>query len=203
VKALKGRFLIHLVTLLYSWGRGEVASPLRRSKFTRTLLFIFLLFCLPVYAQYGSSYLNVTLSELQAALGKVNGALTFAPRPGSAQGTQEARLPENAGVVQVAGSPGNLSTIVLWLPVDSKGKLASVRSRQYLEAFIGLFTDDASPLVRWTGQVLERAIAEGGSAPYLESQLVEDRQLKVMYSPSLTPPMLSLTINASDRGPLR
>jgi hypothetical protein len=195
--------VIHWATLTHGWERGEVTSSLRRSKFTPTLLFIVLLFCLPVYAQYGSSYLNVTLSELQAALNKVNGAITFAPRSGSAQGVQEARLPESAGVVQVAGSPGNLSTIALWLPVDSKGKLASVRSRQYLEAFIGLFTDDASPIVRWTDQVLERARAEGGSAPYLESQLVEDRQLKVMYSPSLTPPMLSLTVNASEQGPPR
>jgi hypothetical protein len=167
------------------------------------LSFSLFFFPLPAYAQYGSAYLGVTLSELQTALGKVNGTITFAPRPGSTQGTQEARLPENAGVVQAAGSPGNLSAVVLWLPVDAKGKLASVKSRQYLEAFISLFTDDAAPIVRWTEQVLERAVAEGGSTPHLESQLVEDRQLKVMYSSSLTPPMLSVTVNVGGQSALR
>lgn len=150
------------------------------------------------FAQYSFSYLHVTLSELQAALEKVKGPATFAPRPGSEHATQEARLPENAGVVQAAGSPGNLSAVVLWLPVSS-GKLTNARSRQYLEAFAAFFTENSGPIVRWVEQVLERAVAENDGTPHLESQLVDDRQLKVMYSPSLTPPMLSVTVNAGEQ----
>jgi hypothetical protein len=149
---------------------------------------------------YFSSHLDIALSELQVALAKVHGPVTFGPRPGSTQGTQEARLPENAGVVQAAGSAGNLAVIILWLPVDASGKLVGANARQYLEAFLQLLTDDKGPLVRWVEQVLERGVAEKGSAPYLESRLIDERQCKAMYMPTLTPPMLSLTVEASGQG---
>lgn len=76
-----------------------------------------------IEAQYPPSYLNISLSELETALGIVNGPVVFAPRLGSEQGTLEARLIENAGIVQAAGSPGNLSVVVLWFPI-AKGAFA-------------------------------------------------------------------------------
>ena len=170
---------------------------------TWRLLFLWAMTIAPsAFAQF-SSYLGVTLSELQAALEKGGGPLAFAPRPGSAQNTQEARLLENAGVVQAGGSAGNLSVVVLWLPTDGKGKFASVKTRLYLDAFAQLFTDDSAPLVRWVEQVLERAVTEGGDTPSLESQLLDERQFKAMYTPTLSPPMLSLTVEASGSGASR
>ncbi len=146
---------------------------------------------------YFSSHLDLSLSELQTALTKVHGPVTFGPRPGSTQGTQEARLPDNAGVVQAAGSAGNLAVIILWLPVDASGKLVGAHARQYLEAFLQLLSDEKGPFVRWVEQVLEHGVAEKSGKPYLESRLVEDRQFKAMYMPTFTPPMLSLTVEAS------
>jgi hypothetical protein len=89
------------------------------------------------------------------------------------------RLPESAGIVQAAGSPGNLSVVVLWLPVVATGKFASAKSRPYLVAFVEVFTRESDPVVRWIEQVLERAVAEKANTPHLESQLFDDRQLKV------------------------
>src|SRR5262245_27878755 len=86
-----------------------------------------------------SPRLGISLSTLQTTLGKVAGPVTFAPRPGSSQGTQETRLPENAGVVQAGSSPENLSVVVLWMPVDAQGKLAGAKPKLYLEALVRLF----------------------------------------------------------------
>jgi len=111
----------------------------------------------------------------------------------------EARLKENAGIVQAAGSPGNLGIVVLWLPIE-KGKLAHESSREYLKAFIKLLTTDSDLILRWTEQVLERAVAENGATPYLESLLLDERQFKVTYTPTLVPPMLSLSIIRGGQG---
>jgi len=157
-------------------------------------------FTVSSFAQFASSYLNVTLSELQAGLSKVSGPVTFTPRPGNSQGTQEVRLPESAGTVQAAGSPGNLSVVVLWLPVAATGKFASTKSRPYLVAFVEVFTRESDPVVLWIEQVLERALAEKGNTPHLESQLFDERQLKVTYVPTLSPPMLSMTVEDSGQG---
>lgn len=151
------------------------------------------------FAQYPPSYLGISLSELETVLSKVNGAVSFAPRPGSDQGTLEAKLAENAGIVQTAGSPGNLSVVVLWFPIE-KGKFANERSRRYLEAFVQLLSNDNQSILRWTEQVLERAVAEGGATPYLESQLLEERQFKATYLPTFSPPLLSLTVTGGGQG---
>lgn len=156
----------------------------------------------PIFAQYAASYVDISLSELKAALGTVAGPISFAPRPGSEQGTLEARLAENAGLVQAAGSPGNLGVVVLWVPI-AKGKFASARSREYLEALVRLFTNDSGPILHWTEQVLEHAVAEGTSTPHLESQFLGERQFKATYLPTLSPPMLSLTITGEGRGTSR
>jgi hypothetical protein len=158
---------------------------------------------LRAFDPYFSSPLNITLSELQAALSKVHGPVTFGPRPGSTQGTQEARLPDNAGVVQAAGGAGNLAVIILWLPVGANGRLAGANARQYLDVFFQLLTDDKDPLVHWVEQVLERGVATKDGTPYLESRLIDERQLKAMYTPTLSPPMLSLTVEASGQGSSR
>ena len=155
-----------------------------------------------VLAQYPPSYLGLSLSELEAALGKVNGPISLAPRPGSEQGTLEARLAENAGLVQAAGSPGNLGVVVLWIPTD-KGKFASVKSREYLEALVRLLSNESEPVLRWTEQVLERAAVAESSTPYLESQLLDKRQFKATYLPTLSPPMLSLTVTGGGQGALQ
>ena len=175
------------------------------SLFLRTLLAFplcfFILFSF-VFAQYPPSYLGLSLSELETALGKVNGPISLAPRPGSEQGTLEARLAENAGLVQAAGSPGNLGVVVLWVPTD-KGKFASAKSREYLEALVRLLSNESESILRWTEQVLERAAAEEGSTPYLESQLLDKRQFKATYLPTLSPPMLSLIVTGGGQGALR
>ena len=150
-------------------------------------------------AQFSSSYIGISLSELETALGKVNGPISFAPRPGSGQGTLEARLAESAGLVQVAGSPGNLGVVVLWVP-SANGKFANARSREYLDALVRLFTNDSGPMLHWTEQMLERAVAENGSTPYIESQFLDERQFKATYLPTLSPPMLSLTVTGGEKG---
>ena len=142
----------------------------------------------------------MTLSELQTGLSKVSGPVTFALRPGSSQGTQEVRLPESAGIVQAAGSSGNLSVVVLWLPVVATGKFATAKPRPYLVAFVEVFTRESDPVVQWIEQVLERAVAEKVNTPHLESQLFDDRQLKVTYVPTLSPPMLSITVEGGGQG---
>ncbi len=188
------------MTLLFSLHlRGGLLS----CYYGRVLIFFFLsllVFPASCFAQYPSSYLNVTLSELQAGLSKVSGPVTFTPRPGNSQGTQEVRLPESAGTVQAAGSPGNLSVVVLWLPVAASGKFASAKSRPYLVAFVGVFTGESDPVARWIEQVLERALVEKATTPHLESQLFDERQLKVTYVPTLSPPMLSITVEGSGQG---
>jgi len=65
---------------------------------------------------------------------------------------------------------------------------------------IQLLTNDSAPILRWTEQVLERAVAEKGSTPYLESQFLQERQFKVTYTPTLSPPMLSLTVTGGGQG---
>jgi hypothetical protein len=183
-----------------SCGGGRRAAP-----FVLLSLLTLLLSASPLGAfdPYFSSHLDISLSELQAALTKVHGPVTFGPRPGSTQGTQEARLPDNAGMVQAAGSAGNLAVIILWLPVDASGKLVGANARQYLEAFLQLLTDEKGPFARWVEQVLEQGVAEKSGKPYLESRLVEERQFKAMYMPTLTPPMLSLTVEASGQSSSR
>jgi hypothetical protein len=146
--------------------------------------------------------LGISLTTLQSTLEKVGGSLTFASRPGSQQGTQEARLPDNAGMVQAAGESANLAAVVLWLPVDATGKLAGAKARPYLAAFVELFTPKSEAIMQWIPQVLERAVADSGSRPHLESQLLDRHQFKAMYMPTLSPPMLSLTVVAVDeQGP--
>lgn len=181
---------------------GRWRGACRSRLFHGTLFaFSFCCFLAPFFllAHYSSAYIGISLSELQAALSKVSGPVTLTPRPGSDQGTLEAKLAENAGVVQAAGSPGNLSVVILWLPID-RGKFAHGSSRRYLEAFVQLLNTDSQPIVRWTEQVLERAVAASRSAPYLESQLFEERQFKVTYTPMLSPPMLSLTVMGGGQG---
>src|SRR5262245_5210889 len=96
---------------------------------TRTLLLFGLVtVCLSgvtthAFDPYLSPRLGISLTTLQTTLEKVGGPVVFAPRPGSQQGTQEARLPDNAGIVQAAGDKANLTAVVLWLPVDAAGKL--------------------------------------------------------------------------------
>src|SRR5262245_8925846 len=98
---------------------------------------------------YLSPRLGISLSILQTTLEKVGGSLTFAPRPASQQGTQEARLPDNAGMVQAAGESANLAAVVLWLPVDATGKLAGTKARPYLAAFVELFTPKSEAIMLW------------------------------------------------------
>jgi len=88
--------------------------------------------------------------------------------------------------------------VVLWLAVDPKGKLAGVKARPYLDAFVRLFTSDSEPIVLWIPQVLERAVADTGSAPHLESQLLDKYQFKAVYVPTLSPPIVSLTVVAAE-----
>jgi len=188
--------------------RGGISEYLQGSHLCPSswALFIFCLWVVMIpssgFAQYSASYVGISLSELERALGKVSGTISFAPRPGSEQGTLEARLAGNAGLVQAAGSPGNLSVVVLWVPI-ANGKFAKTRSREYLEALVRLFTNDSDPMVRWTEQVLEHAVTEGASTPYLESQFLDEQQFKATYLPTLSPPMLSLTVTGGEQGTSR
>jgi hypothetical protein len=82
-----------------------------------------------VYAAdpYLSQRLSVSLAALQKSLEKVGGPVTLVPRPGSTQGTLEARLPGNAGIVQAGGGSENLAVVILWLPVDQQGRLTGAK----------------------------------------------------------------------------
>jgi hypothetical protein len=142
--------------------------------------------------------LGVSLETLRKSLEKVGGPVTFSPRSGSTQGTQEARLPENAGIVQVAGGSENLVVVVLWLPVDLEGNLVGAKARAYRETVIANFVSESEHLVLWVDQVLKRAVAEAKSTPYLESQLADKYQVKAAYLPALSPPMMSLTVTATE-----
>ena len=126
--------------------------------------------------------------------------MTFAPRPGSQQGTQEARLPGNAGIVQAGGGVENLAAVVLWLPVDAKGKFVGATARLYLDSFVRLFLADSEEITRWVEHALARAATESGKEPHLESRLLDKHQFKLTYVPTLSPPMCSLTIIAADEG---
>jgi hypothetical protein len=147
---------------------------------------------------YPSRRLGISLATLQKALEKVGGPLVFAPRPGSTQGTQETRLAENVGIVQASGDPGNLIVAVLWLPVDNQGKLAGAKARAYLDTFSQIFSADREAVARWVKEVLERAVTETEKTPYLESQLFAGHQFKAIYTPTLNPPMVSLTVTAAE-----
>jgi hypothetical protein len=141
--------------------------------------------------------LGVSLATLQKNLEKVAASVVFSPRPGSAQGTQEARLPNKAGVVQASGDQDNVSVVVLWLPIDRQNKRIGLESRGFLNALVRTFISDSEPVTLWLEQVLQRALTESESGPHLESQLFDTYQLKANYVPSMTPPMLSLTLMKS------
>src|SRR3989442_1796671 len=117
--------------------------PQQRSVHTLILLGLFTVSLSGVTAHafdpYLSPRLGISLTTLRTALERVGGSITFAPRPGSRQGTQEARLPENAGIVQAGGDSANLTAVVLWLPVDATGNLARAKARSYFGAFVGRF----------------------------------------------------------------
>ncbi len=147
---------------------------------------------------YLSPRLGLSLATLQNTLEKVAGPVVFAPRPDSQQGTQEARLAENAGIIQAGGEPENLAAVVLWLPVDAQGKLAGAKARPYLNAFVELFTRDSEPVLHWVEAVLERAVADPGSTPHLESQLFAAHQFKATYMRTLSPAMVSLTVISAE-----
>jgi hypothetical protein len=141
--------------------------------------------------------LGVSLPTLQKSLEKVSGPLAFAPRPGSTQGTQETRLPDKAGVVQAGGDPDNLAVVVLWIPVDQQTKRINPGSRGYLDALVRMFISENEPVTLWLDQVLQRALSESAGNSHLESQLFDTYQLKATYVPSMSPPMLSLTVTMS------
>ncbi len=147
---------------------------------------------------YAPRRLGVSLDTLQKGLEKVGGSITVAPRSGSTSGTLEARLPDNAGTVQVAGGKENLAVVVLWLPVDKEGKLVGVKAYAYLETVVANFVSETDQLVLWVNQVLKRAVAEPRSTPYLESQLADKYQFKAAYVSALSPPMMSLTVTATE-----
>lgn len=147
---------------------------------------------------YLAPRLGMSLATLQTALEKVTGPVIFAPRPGN-QSTQEARLADNTGIVQASGDPGNLAAVVLWLPVDAQGKLAGTKARPCLTAFIELFTRESEPIIRWVDQVLERAVIDTTNPTHLEAQLIATHQIKAMYTRTLSPPMLSLTVVAAEK----
>ncbi len=141
--------------------------------------------------------LDVSQDALRKGLEKISSPITFAPRVGSKQGTQEARLPENAGLVQAGGDPANLTTVVIWLPVDDKGNLVGMNARAYLEAVVANFVREREQITLWVEQVLKRALTEARGGLHLESQLVEHYQFKATYMPTLNPPMVSLAITVS------
>ena len=147
---------------------------------------------------YLSPRLGISLTTLQSALGEVDGPVVFTPRAGSQQGTQEARLPGNAGIVQAGSDTANLAAVVLWLPIAAQGKFANAKSQAYLDAFAHLFLAESEEALRWVEHVLKRAVAEAGRDPYIESHLYNKHQFKAMYVPTLSPPMLSLTVTAAE-----
>jgi hypothetical protein len=159
-----------------------------------------LLFCPAAHAADFSATrrLDVSQETLRKGLEKIGSPVTFAPRVGSTQGTQEARLPDNAGLVQAGGDPENLTTVVLWLPVDDKGNLVGTKARAYLEAIVANFVREREQIALWVDQVLKRALAEARGTLHLESQLLEKYQFKATYMPTLNPPMVSLTVTATE-----
>lgn len=159
-----------------------------------------LLFCPTAHAADFSATrrLDVSQETLRKGLEKIGGPVTFTPRVGSKQGTQEARLPENAGLVQAGGDPANLTTVVLWLPVDDKGNLVGMNARAYLEAVVANFVRERERITLWVEQVLKRALSEARGTLHLESQLMEKYQFKATYTPTLSPPMMSLTVTAAE-----
>lgn len=163
------------------------------------LLFVYSATSSPPQAEdlYISHRLGISLTTLQKSLEKVGGPVTFAPRSGSTQGTQEARLPENAGIVQAGGGNENLTVVILWLPVDKEGKLAGPQARVYLNSFTETFITDSEPVFLWMNEVLKRAVTDSAGGPYLEAQLFDKYQFKATYMPALNPPMVSLAIAAS------
>lgn len=167
--------------------------------------FVFFLggFLSHAFDPYLSPRLGISLRTLQASLEKVESPVAFAPRPGSQQGTQEARLPGNAGIVQAGSDSGNLAVVVLWLPIGAQGKLAGPQAQAYLSALVRLFLTDSAETLRWVEQVLQRAITDPGKDSYVESRLSEKHQFKVMYVPTLVPPMFSLTVTAAEEDGLR
>jgi hypothetical protein len=167
--------------------------------FISSLLLASLLFQATAYAAdfAVTSRLGISQDALRKGLEKIGGPVTFTPRPGSTQGTQEARLPDNAGLVQAGGNMGNLTTIVLWLPVDAKGNLVGMKARTYLEAVVANFVSEREQITLWVEQVLKRALSEARGGLHLESQLMEKYQFKATYMPTLNPPMVSLAITAS------
>jgi len=176
-----------------------IASP-QVKIYTLTVFFIGA--ALTVAATYAADFavtrhLGVSLSTVQKSLEKVSGPLAFTPRPGSTQGTQETRLPNKAGVVQASGDPDNLAVVVLWMPVDQQKKRIEPGSRGYLDALVRMFLSENEPVALWLDQVLQRALSEGAGNSHLESQLFDTYQLKAMYVPSMSPPMLSLIFSIS------
>lgn len=169
----------------------------------RSLLFVlFLAPLLVVSATQADDFavtrrLGVSLVTLQKNLEKVATPIVFAPRPGSTQGTQEARLPNKAGMVQASGDQDNLSVVVLWLLVDRQNKRFSFDSRGFLSALVRTFISDSDPVTLWLEQVLQRSLTESEGGPHLESQLFDTYQLKAHFMPAMTPPMLSLTLMKS------
>ena len=167
------------------------------------LCFFLLLSWLPFHSTvYATDFsparrLGISLTTLQKSLEKVGSPVTFAPRPGSTQGTQEARLPENIGMVQAGGGNENLAVVILWLPVDKAGHFAGPQARVYLKSFTETFISDSEPVSLWIDEVLKRAVADSASGLHLESQLFDKYQLKATYIPTLNPPMMSLAITAS------
>jgi hypothetical protein len=159
-----------------------------------------LLFCPIAHAADFSAArrLGVSQEALRKGLEKVGGPVTFAPRAGSTQGTQEAYLPDNAGLVQVSGGTENLTVVVLWLAVDQKGNLVGTKARAYVETVVANFVREREPIVLWVEQVLKRALSEVRDRLYLESQLAEKYQFKVAYVPTLSPPMMSMTVTAAE-----
>jgi hypothetical protein len=141
--------------------------------------------------------LGISLATLQKSLEKVAAPVTFAPRAGSRQGTQEARLPNKAGAVQASGDQDNLSVVVLWVPVDQQKRSFDPGSREYLDAFVRTFVSESESVAVWLDQVLHRALTESEGGSHLESQLFDAYQFKATYVPSMTPPMLSLTLTKS------
>ncbi|MCS6924817.1 MAG: hypothetical protein NZ578_02830 [Candidatus Binatia bacterium] len=147
--------------------------------------------------RYFSPRLGISLATLQQALEKVAGPVSFAPRPGSPQGTQEARLPGGAGVVQAAGEAGNLTVVVVWLPLAAHGRLPGGEVRRSVEAVLRLFTSESEAVLFWLEQVLSRAVTEAAGTPHLEAFLSSGYQFKAMYLPTSTPAMVSLTVTAA------
>lgn len=160
--------------------------------------------CLSAAFVYAADYtpskrLGISLATLQQSLEKVDRPVVFAPRSGSTQGTQEARLPNKAGVVQASGDHDNLAVVVLWMPIDQQKKRIELGSRGYLDVLMRKMISDSEPVALWLDQVLQRALSESPGSSHLESQLFDTYQLKAMYVPSLSPPMLSLTVTILEK----